>query len=182
MKLANGPDHLDPILADGNLAQVRVARGDLDGAAAILRELIPHTKRALTAEHPAYPVFCMRLGDILARQGKWAEAEPFLADAYAGARAQGIPPRIAMAASSYGLCLAKQKKYDQADAPLREAHEHMPLLPEAQRGAHPAVLAALVEVAEHRRNADDVTRWRAALAALPSSSPPTTATTAPAAR
>ena len=176
MKQANGPDHLDPILADGNLAQVRVARGDLDGAVAILRELIPHTKRALTAEHPAYAVFCMRLGDILARQGKWSEAEPYLADAYAGAKAQAIPPRIAMAASSYGVCLAKQKKYDQADAPLRDAHENMTALPEPQRAAHPLVLAALVEVAEHRQSAEDAARWRAALAALPApTSAPTTA-------
>ena len=167
MKRANGPDHLDPILAEANLAQVRVARGDFDGAASILRELIPHVKRALGPAHPAYPVLCLRYGEILARQGKWPEAEPFLADAHAGAKAQGVPVRIAMAASSYGICLAKQRKYDQADAPLREAHEHLPALPEAQRGAHREVLRSLVEIAEHRGDADDAARWRAALAALP---------------
>jgi len=181
---ANGPDHVDAILAQANLAQVRVARGDLDGAAAILRELVPHAKRALTAEHPAYPVLCLRYGEILGRQGKWADAEPLLADAYAGATSQAVPMRIAMAGSSYGVCLARLKKYDQAEAPLREAIENMSALPDRQRGAQRDVLGALIETAEHRGNAEDAARWRAALAALPgpASAPASQPATAPAAR
>ena len=93
-------------------------------------------------------MLAVRYGELLARQQRWAEAEPLLAAAYEGVKSQGIGARIGSAAASYGICLTRLGKFEQANPTLREAYERLssPEIPPGETLR--IVITTLVEVAE----------------------------------
>jgi serine/threonine-protein kinase len=173
MDEALGPDHHDTLLIRSNLAWLRAQRGDLVESEAIYREVVRRAQDALGPNHPVTPYLGMRLGQVLSMAGKWAEAEPYLADADAFARAQGVPTRRAIAATAYGVCLANLKKSELALAKLLEANGLLGSLPQTDPKTVQTIASALAMTYEQMGNQDEAQKWRQASTSRPASGPTT---------
>jgi hypothetical protein len=103
MKRANGENHHDTLIALNNLAWLRFLRGDLAGAEAVFRDLVPRARAAFGPQSPVTVSLLLRYGQTLSMQDRWREAEPLLADAYRGAQAINLADKQGGYAAGYGV-------------------------------------------------------------------------------
>jgi tetratricopeptide (TPR) repeat protein len=81
-----GPDHPETLTLSGTCAIISAEHGgDLGSAEQTLRDLVSRMSKAMGAEHPSTLLMINWLGEVLDRQSRWADAEPFLKHAYDGA-------------------------------------------------------------------------------------------------
>ena len=118
---AYGPDYPDALIAENNIAWMKAQNGQYAEAEAIYIKIVPQMRRAVGDKHPNTIILLMRLGHVLNQQGKWIEAEPVLSQAYADATALGLTSAQPMFAATFGYCLAKRDKPQEALEKLLEA-------------------------------------------------------------
>ncbi|MGH7176172.1 MAG: tetratricopeptide repeat protein, partial [Tepidisphaeraceae bacterium] len=116
-----GENHPDTLLWTNNLAWLLVQRGDLVGAEMIYRDLIPRARQSVGDQHLMTLTFVVRHAHVMTQQGRWQEAEPLLAEAYAGATRTGFADSQAPYSSAYGVCLTKLGKFTDAIPILEQA-------------------------------------------------------------
>jgi tetratricopeptide (TPR) repeat protein len=83
LRQAVGPDHQRSIIAQSNLATIRMLSGDFEGAETTLRDLVERQSRIQGPEHLVTTRVMVLLANVLGRQGKSAEAESLLVAAVA---------------------------------------------------------------------------------------------------
>ncbi len=170
-----GEDHRLTLSSLNNYANVLRALGRAAEAEPFAREAFEKYRQSLGEEHPDTMVVMNNYATTLTAQERHSEAEPLYAKLYeTGPRAQIPPARAALYLAEYGPCLVRLKKYEQAEAPLREAYRR---IRETNQGTHPKmreVLIALAEMCDHTNRADQAKSFRVELAAI--QSPPSPAT------
>ena len=174
-----GEDHPLTLTVANNLAGMYTAQGRHAEAEPIQRRSLEAWRRVRGPDHPNTIFAENNLGTTLRALKRDAEAEPLYADVYTRAQRAQIPPALAATLiGNYGPTLVRLGKFEQAEAPLLEAHRR---LRETNQSANPRmrdVLTSLVTVCERTNRPDDASKWRAALDALPAR-PTTTPATAP---
>jgi serine/threonine protein kinase len=124
-------------------------------------------RRVLGPDHPETLKAMFNCASNLSVLGRHAEAEPIAAELYAKApRAQVAPAMAAIFTTLYGACLAKQERYDQAEAPLREAYRRMRETGQGADARMRTVTTALADVCEHTNRPDEAARLRSELQAM----------------
>jgi hypothetical protein len=76
--------------------------------------------------------------------------------------------------SGYGVCLAKLNRYEEADAPLREAYRLAKARAKVDVHRLRGIMSGLAEVCDHTNRPDEAAKWRAELAALQAATQPST--------
>ncbi|WP_428939141.1 tetratricopeptide repeat protein [Fontivita pretiosa] len=172
-----GENHRDTIIAENNLGWLQVQAGDVASAEQIFRALLPRVRAALGAQHPAAISIEFRLGHVLCLQGRWDQAEPLLAEAYAGAVSLGIHDRQAGYASAYGICLVERGKSDEALPILQVADRAARNAPRADPTQQRRVADAMARAYQQLNRPQEAELWRAR--AEQASTSPATASTLP---
>ena len=161
---ALGADNPDVLLSMNNLAGVLRAKRNPAEAEPLYREALARRRRVSGDDNADTLGVMSNLGSMLRDQGRLAEAEPLLAELYRRARGAQLPPRIAARhLSLYGPCLVKLGRYEEAEPPLRDAHERLAAAGLSNDPRMAAVLAALAEVCERTDRRAEAARWRAAI-------------------
>ena len=164
-----GANHVTTMTVLNNLGYVLFQLNRPDEAEPLIREALRRRREALGADHLDTLVSTGNLCELLEAQSRLADAEPVAAELYQrainGADAGRIPasqadPLIAR----YGLCLTKLAKYEQADAPLRNAYQRLRDSSPQSDPVLQSVIAALADVCRHTGRPDEATRWESELA------------------
>ena len=79
----------------------------------------------------------------------------------------------------HGPCLVRLGRFQEAEAPLREAYTRLRDTDQASSGPMRQVLGALATVCEKSNRADEAEKWRAELRAMPAAQPTTNPSTRP---
>ena len=118
-------------------------------------------------EHWATVAVLGNLGDLYTSQGRYARAEPLLAEGLALARRMNMRnARLGgMVVRLYGRWLTEQGRYDEAEAALLEAHEIVfaPEGLEDRVGTGIMVIERLVELYEAWGKPEKASEWRGRL-------------------
>jgi serine/threonine-protein kinase len=118
-----GPEDPDTVTCEENLASNLEEQGKLDDAAQVYRQILEVRRKGT---EPLDVAFCLvSLGGVLTKAGHLPEAEQVLREGLR-IREEKLPAgawRIATARSVLGECLAKQKKYPEAEPLLVGSYE-----------------------------------------------------------
>jgi serine/threonine-protein kinase len=120
-----GADH--PYIATDkyNLARIVRARGDSQTAESLFKEALDLQKKKLRGGHPSAIATMIGLGGVLVDRGDSHQAEAVLREALA-LRKQALPEgswEIAEAESELGYCLAKFRRFDEAEPLLLQSYQ-----------------------------------------------------------
>jgi serine/threonine protein kinase len=173
-----GEDHIESIGATNNLASILKKKGQIDEAIELHRDVLNRCRRTLGDQH-SYTIFSLNnLGQSLMAAGRIEEAEPLFAELYRRAPASQMDAaRAAVCMSRWGPCLVSLKRYQEAEAPLREAYQRLVATNQANGPVMATVLKALAKVCEETNRPDEAAKYRAELKALAGAA--TRPTTAP---
>ncbi len=117
-----GPDHPNTLLSMINLATNYFSAGRRGDAVPLFEEAVRRGKAKLGPEHPYTVLAADNLAAVYEQAGDFTRAEPLCRDLVAARRKQSDgSPATAAALARLGLNLLNQKKYAEAEAPLREA-------------------------------------------------------------
>jgi tetratricopeptide (TPR) repeat protein len=173
-----GEDHPSTLIAISNYGVTLSFLKRWPEALPYYKDVLDRRRRLLGNDNPQTLQAMYNYASLLNQLGRFSESEPVSAELYAKAPKAQIGPEIsAIFLTTYGPCLAKQGKYEEAEAPLREAYRRMSETKQAGDVPTRMVLAGLIDVCEHTNRADEAARWRKELEALKS---PTSQRTQPA--
>jgi serine/threonine protein kinase len=162
-----GNDHPSTLTALNNYGVTLAFLNRRAEAVPIYQRVMEGRRRLLGPDHPETLRAIFNCGSNLAVLGRYAEAEPLAAELYSSApNAQVTPAIAAIFTSLYGPCLAKLERYDQAEAPLREAYRRMRDTGQAKDSRMRIVVSALADVCEHTNRAEEAARLRSELQTL----------------
>ena len=128
---ANNPDAATSLIGAG---MARFLGHDFAGAEARLREAVDIRKQSFPDGHPQIVAAQVRLGEVLASEGKASDAEPLLRAASAAAHRSPfpLPPwQVAEADNALGACLARMGRISEAVPLLRTSLESLKKHPQA---------------------------------------------------
>jgi tetratricopeptide (TPR) repeat protein len=163
-----GEDHPTTLIALGNYAALLRSLGRNAEAEASYREALERGRRVRGDDHPDTLIAMNNYGAMLRGAGRDADAQPLFAELYARAGRARIPaPVAAQLMMNYGPCLVRLGRYEQADAPLREAARRLRETNQAKTPRMRDVLAALAAVCDHTNRAQEAASLRAELQSLP---------------
>jgi tetratricopeptide (TPR) repeat protein len=156
------------------LALERLGRNE--EAAICEEQALEQRRRVLGNNHPQTLESLNHCADTLRVLGRHDEAEPLAAELYQKAgQVQVSPQKAAGYLAVYGPCLVRVGKYEQAEAPLREAYRRLVETRQTSGGPMRRVLEGLVALCEHANRSDEAEQWRQQLRAIPPpASKPTT--------
>jgi serine/threonine protein kinase/Tfp pilus assembly protein PilF len=161
---ARYPDgHRNVARSTCNLAITLAAQGKYDESVSLYRSAIEQLRR-LHAPADHFDT-ADALGDLAAVQssaGRHADAEASLREALTiiqKVMPAGHPARIA-AASRLAECLARQKKFDQADALWTLACDQMKENPAVTAGQRQTLIERIIQCYEDASRQEDAARWR----------------------
>ena len=177
-RASRGIDHPITLSLLHNVANAQFKQHKLAEAESGFRELFEHSGKSLGEDNRQTVLAAWLLGQALAEQGRYADAEPILARAYAKGAAAGFSDdEVRVAAGHYGLALFKLGRYADAEKPLREATQvradGASSAPDSQPTSRPDdpldrdVLEALADVCDRTGRLDEAERFRRQAAALP---------------
>ena len=120
-----GPDHLQTISVQGELANIYQAKGELDRARALLLDTRQRYLRELGPEHPWVARVANHLGGVEWKAGDYAKAGEYYAEALAiRERAFGPEhPTLASPIANLGVIASMNGDYDQAASLFARAIE-----------------------------------------------------------
>ena len=121
-----GPAHSQTLTTTNSLAGVFAKLGRAAESEALFRAVLEGRRQSLGNDHPDMMTSLGNLATVLERQGKLDEAAPLWAESYEASRrgvVQGF--KAARAGASYGLCLAKLKRFADAEPVLVAASEQL---------------------------------------------------------
>jgi len=163
-----GDEHPQTLTAINNLTQMLRMQGKTAEAEPLSRLALTNMRRTLGDDHPDTLRLLFNLGVLVELQGRTADALPLFEELYrrAGASTSLSPKDAALFCSRYGPALVKLGKYQEAEQPLRRAHE---MLTKAGLRTDPRmrdVTAALAEMCDKSARPEEGARWRQQLAEL----------------
>jgi eukaryotic-like serine/threonine-protein kinase len=171
-----GDDHPDTMLSINNLATFLFQQKKFADAETLLRDLPEKYAGKLGPEHPQTLTALSNLSAVLEAQGNYVGAEPWRAKLAAGARKSQIPPeRRALFIARYGICLARLKKFEQAEQPLREGYRALVDCGQRNHRETRELLMSLAQTCDHTSRPDEAVQWRAQLSAWEASTKPASA-------
>jgi non-specific serine/threonine protein kinase/serine/threonine-protein kinase len=145
----------------------------------LLRECLERRRRALGDQNPETVGALHELSGFLMDQHRYADAEPIASELYQRSAAmESSPVTVATNMSDWGICLTRLGRFDQAQAPLLEAHRRLEAARVRKSRALTEVLEALAQVADHTNRPADAQQWRSRLASLQATTTHRSATTA----
>jgi non-specific serine/threonine protein kinase/serine/threonine-protein kinase len=180
MRRTLGPEHPSTLTSLNNLGTLLSDQRRSDEAEPILRETLAGRRRALTDDHPQTVQSLYALTNILYAQQRDGEGEPLLAELYERAsRAQLPANQVARFMAGWGPCLVRVGRYQDAEAPLREAYRRLIETDQRVTKEMSRVLGGLASVCENTGRPDEAGQWRAELEALLASTRATATNSAP---
>jgi tetratricopeptide (TPR) repeat protein len=175
MRRVLGDEHPQTIAAMNNLTTYLQVQGKTAEAEALCRIALANMRRAMGDDHPDTIRIVYNLGFLLESQGRMADALPLQEEVYRRAPASSLPPKdVALFCSRYGPVLVKLGQYQEAEQPLRRAHEMLTTASLRGDRRMRVVTAALAEVCEKTGRPDEGARWRQQLAELDAATRTTT--------
>jgi non-specific serine/threonine protein kinase/serine/threonine-protein kinase len=156
-----GDNHRVTMALMQDMGQILYRMGRSDEAEKLLRESLDRRRKALGNEDPDTRGALNGLSQFLIEAARYAEAEPVAAELYRLSSTLPIAPRSAASnMSQWGICLAKLGKYDQAEAPLREAYKRLEESGIRRSDAMLSVISCLADVYEHTNRPDEARKCR----------------------
>jgi tetratricopeptide (TPR) repeat protein len=169
-----------PVVATtlNSLARTLVEHQRYDEAASALQEALDIARAALPADHQLSAIYSIHLASVQLARNKPAEAEALLRQGIQSrSRAASIVPgrRRACAADDWsvgstksllGAALLAQRRFDEAEAALLDAHRELSSAPQPRSREIDATIARLVEL-YHRWNRPDLAAAYRALKTVP---------------
>jgi serine/threonine protein kinase/Flp pilus assembly protein TadD len=149
----------DRVTLESNLAWVRCLRGDVAGAEAMYRKLLPEVQKVFDPQSPAPIIFGMKFGCVLVEAKKWTDAEPLLSRYYQAVKSRGAPLDAA-GAWAYGLCLVNLDKSREALPILEEGYRAAESQPRREEVVMKRIADAAVLACEKLGNNDEAEKWR----------------------
>jgi hypothetical protein len=108
--------------------------------------------------------------NTLLAMGRFAEAEPLYATVSKWAANAQIPPaQAAVYIGRHGPCLVRLARYQDAEAPLLDAHRRLTETGQVRGPAMRDVLVGLAVVCEKTNRPEEAAQWRAELKTLQAS-------------
>jgi non-specific serine/threonine protein kinase/serine/threonine-protein kinase len=170
-----GEDHPYTLSIMSNYAVVLNALQRHADAEPLLLESLEKNRRVKGELHYDTIASLHNLATVLKHLGRDAEAEPYFAELYRTASQAQIPPKqAAQFMAKYGPCLVRLGRYNQAEAPLREAHRRLIETEQQASSRMREVLEELVVLCEQTNRPDEAAKFRDELRQLQASSQPTT--------
>jgi serine/threonine protein kinase len=179
---ALGEEHPFTLTALNNYASILQSQRRFAEAEPIQQEILALLRRVRGPEHPHAIFAANNYASTLRSLGRFEEAAALSAEVYErAAKAQIAPAVAAVLMAPHGPCLVRLGRYDEAEAPLREAHRRLVETKQSNSPRMREVLAALAEVCERTGRADEAAQWRDELESLQArpTTPATRPTTAP---
>ncbi len=158
-----GPEHASTSTHIHNLGSLLHMSNKLDEAEEMYRAAHEIARKALGETHHSTLSSLNQLGLLLLDRKRPAEALPFLEQVLAGFEKE-LPPDhwlLGVSRTCVGECLTDLQRYDQAEAMLKAAYDH---LARAQGAGHPntrRAAAGLAAVCDATGRAPDAGAWRA---------------------
>jgi len=117
-------DHPDTITSMLNLANVYTSLGKLAEAESLHRQSLEGYRRVLPPDHPNILKSLTNLAGVIMVQGKVAVAAPLFQEVVdvASKTSGENNPFVLQAKLSYGLCLLKLERFQEAETPLLESY------------------------------------------------------------
>jgi non-specific serine/threonine protein kinase/serine/threonine-protein kinase len=158
------PDHPDTLISRNNLAILYRDLGRLADAEQLLVEVVDSHRDQMGDDHPGTLMTLGNLGEIYTLQGRYDRAERHLVRAVEGLRATHENPVVkGYTIRKLGACLTGQRRFDEAQSMLLEAHE---MLVQTVGPEHPQTAKAarnLVELYEAWNRPAEAEQWRSRL-------------------
>jgi serine/threonine protein kinase/tetratricopeptide (TPR) repeat protein len=178
-----GDDHPSTITALNNYGVTLAYGGKSSEATPLYKEVLDRRRRLFGDDNPQTLQAMFNYASNLNICGRFAESEPISAELYGKVQhAQADPVLVAMLMCTYGPCLAKLGRYEEAEAPLREAYRRMQETHQTRDLRARQLLAALIDVCDHTNRPEEASKLRVELQSLQPATRPTTrpaATTQP---
>ena len=169
-----GPVHRDTLASLNNLGFTLQELNRQPEAEGIYRDLLERSRKSLPENHRMTLVAMGNLASALQKQGKDDEAMQLYTELYGRVKVTELPPAVAgRYMTPYGVNLAKRGRFEEAEAPLREARERLEEGKMVNTTYMRDVLDALAQVCERTGRPDEAARWRAQLAQIATTAPST---------
>ncbi len=172
----NGDEHPDTVAFAFNLARLLDARGNAAEAESMLKTALSASRKVSGDNHPTTLLIIQNLADHYVAHNRPSGAEPLLKELYERSMSlEGAPRGLGRALGLYGLFLAKQDRFAEAEPSLRASVERM-RKSGASAPARREMLSALLKVYEMTDRPNEASVIRAELDSLPATQQrPTTA-------
>ncbi len=160
-----GPDHSKTLQALRICGEILLAQDRFAEAEPLSRDSLARRRKVFGPKHLSTLMEIDNLGWCLQAQGKYEEAQPLFEELYQKAPTIGGDPRqAAKFMSRYGLLLAEQERFKEADKPLREAYQRLIDSGLKDDARTRDVITALAATSSALGKVEDAARWSALLA------------------
>jgi tetratricopeptide (TPR) repeat protein len=169
-----GPIHRETLGSLNNLGFTLQELNRQSEAEGIYRDLLDRARKSLPENHRTTLVALGNLASSLQKQGKDDEAVQLYTELYQRVQVAELPPAVAgRYMTPYGVNLAKRGRFEEAEAPLREARKRLEDGKMVNTTYMRDVLDALAQVCERTGRPDEAARWRAQVAQIATTAPST---------